>query len=100
MFKIKFKTFCGKKIIVCFNGLKGAPLNALKLFPTKCFFFVFFVNYYEKSIWYKIHVFVPQKYSFNKKKIVDHKVFKLQRFSKVLPNVGGGVINPKNLLKP
>ena len=35
-----------------------------------------------------------------KKDICDRKVFKLQRFSKVFPNVGGtlyfwGVINPK-----
>ena len=32
-----------------------------------------------------------------KKEIVDHKVFKLQRFSKVFPNVGGNSTLPMNL---
>ena len=32
----KFKTFCGKSHSV-FEGLKGAPLNTLKLLSTTCF---------------------------------------------------------------
>ena len=34
-------------------------------------------------------LFYKNMYVIKKKDIVDRKVFKLQRFSKVLPNVGG-----------
>ena len=33
-----FKHFA-EKVIVCSKGLKGAPLNTLKLFSAKCFIF-------------------------------------------------------------
>ena len=48
---------------------------------------------------YHQHMHIIKKYIF------DHKVFKLQRFSKVFPNVGGNALfwsghYSKNLLKP
>ena len=37
-------------------------------------------------------LFYKNMHVIKKKDIVDHKVFKLQRFSKVLPNVGGNAL--------
>ena len=87
-----------KKVIVCSKGLKGAPSNTLK----KILFMQNVFNFFSTFI--KMH-FIPtqnlflQKYVGNKKKeIIDRKVFKLKRFSKVFHYFGGSLI--KKLLKP
>ena len=79
------KNILRKKVLVCLKGLKGAPLNTKNFHKM---FLIFFFNIYEKCIWYQFKILF-QTYARNKKKEnFDRKVFKLQRFSKILPNVG------------
>ena len=100
----KIKNILRKKVLVCSKDLKGAPLNTLKLFSAKCLkkiFSTFIKNAFDTN-----SIFFSQKYAGNKiKRNFDRKVFKLQRFSKVFPYVGGNALvlrghQSKNLLKP
>ena len=76
---------------MCSKGLMGAPSNTLKLFPQNIFKKKFSI--FIKKILFTNSRFVSQKYAHNKKKdIFGHKVFKLRRFSNVLPNVCGNAL--------
>ena len=81
-----------KKIVEkSFSVFEGAPLspsNTLWLFPQNVFNFI--LNIHKKCILYQFKKnFHKNMHVIKKKEIFDSKVFKLQRFSKVFPNVGG-----------
>ena len=100
--KIKNKTFCWKKVIVCSKGLKGAPLKTLTLFfPQTVFFFIFFFEY----LW-KVHLVPIQDFFHKNMHVIKKKEFLTARSSnwsvpaKFFPMLVekpfiGGVINPK-----
>ena len=74
MLKKNYKAFCGKKIIVCSKGLKGAPSNKQTKKLAKQFFF----SSIRKNAFYTDSKLFKQKYAGKKKKKNnDCKVFKL-----------------------
>ena len=93
---------CWKKIIKknilrkkSFSVFEGSPVKPFK--HTKTFFPQNVFNFFSQFSW-KMH-FIQIQYFFHnsmhlikKKELFDHKVFKLQRFRKVLPNVGGNAL--------
>ena len=82
----KLKTFSR----ILFSVFYGAPLTPFEhtiIFFRKVFFFLFVKNIYKKCIWHKFKTFSQKNQVIKKKEIVDCKVFKLQRLSKVFPNV-------------
>ena len=92
-----------KKVLVCSNVPPLIPSNTLWLFFRKIFFFF---NIQRKCICYQLKRNIHKNtHVIKKKDTFDCKVFKLQRFSKVFPNVGGNALfwrvhSSKNLLKP
>ena len=74
------------------EGFKGGPFEHTKSFSAKCFL-KNLSNIYEKFICYQFKIcFHKNMHVIKKKEIFDHKVFKLQRFSKVSPNVCGNAL--------
>ena len=56
--------FCGKKVIVCLKGVKGAPLKSLKLFFPAKFFLSFNIH---KNAFHTNSKLFSQPYGGNKK---------------------------------
>ena len=75
------KHFAEKSFSV-FKGLKGGPFEHTKTFFSQNVVHLLPIqDFFHKNM----HVI-------KKKKIFDRKVFKLQRFRKVFPNVGGNAL--------
>ena len=105
MFSKKLKTFSRrkKKVLVFLKGPPLSPLNTISLFSAKYFFKIYFFNIHKNAFDTNYKLFHKNMHVIKRKDIFDGKVFKLQRFSKVFPNVGeklyfGGIINQKSHL--
>ena len=87
--KKKLKKHFAEKSHSVFKGFKGGPFEYTKTFFRKMLL-IFFLQHSLKMHLLPIQDFFHKNMHIIKIKIkFDCKVFKLQRFSKVFPNVGG-----------
>ena len=85
---VEFLKKCGKSLSL----FEGAPFKHTKTFSAKGYKFFFSLNIHAKCILCQFKIFFHKNTHVIKKKKCVHKIFKLQCYSKVLPNVGGNAL--------
>ena len=96
--KLKTK-ICRIFFCVCLKGPRLNPLNKLWLFFCKMFFFIFFSTFIKNAFDTNLTDFHKNMHVIKKKDIFYCKVFKLQRFSNVFPNITENVLFWRSLIK-
>ena len=90
--KFEEKKHFAEKSHCVFDGFKAGPFEHAKSFFRKMFRRKKNSTFMKNAFYTDSRFFHRNMHVIKKKEIFDSKVFKLQRFSKVFPNVGGNTL--------